>query len=147
MRVEYYRIEGMMETESTLKDAKITAKEYIKDLEKEDEKPLTDEELEEVYISGINKGETITLTKIIRKSNREHFGDETLYTSDAENMLKKGQIKILSPLVGELVEYFATATKEQIEKDYEEIQSMFESSKSSPIKDFFNTIKKMLNIN
>lgn len=79
--------------------------------------------------------------------NREHFGDETLYTSDAENMLKKGQIKILSPLVGELVEYFATATKEQIEKDYEEIQSMFESSKSSPIKDFFNTIKKMLNIN
>lgn len=63
MRVEYYRIEGMMETESTLKDAKITAKEYIKDLEKEDEKPLTDEELEEVYISGINKGETITLTK------------------------------------------------------------------------------------
>lgn len=37
--------------------------------------------------------------------NREHFGDETLYTSDAENMLKKGQIKILSPLVGELVEY------------------------------------------
>ena len=36
MRVEYYRIEGMMETESTLKDAKITAKEYIKDLEKED---------------------------------------------------------------------------------------------------------------
>ena len=56
-------------------------------------------------------------------------------------------IKILSPLVGELVEYFATATKEQIEKDYEEIQSMFESSKSSPIKDFFNTIKKMLNIN
>lgn len=31
MRVEYYRIEGMMETESTLKDAKITAKEYIKD--------------------------------------------------------------------------------------------------------------------
>lgn len=34
---------------------KITAKEYIKDLEKEDEKPLTDEELEEVYISGINK--------------------------------------------------------------------------------------------
>lgn len=79
--------------------------------------------------------------------NREHFGDETLYTSDAENMLKRGQIKILSPLVGELVEYFATATKEQIEKDYEEIQSMFESSKSSPIKDFFNTIKKMLNIN
>lgn len=79
--------------------------------------------------------------------NREHFGDETLYTSDAENMLKKGQIKILSPLVGELVEYFATATKEQIEKDYEEIQSMFESSKSFPIKDFFNTIKKMLNIN
>lgn len=79
--------------------------------------------------------------------NREHFGDETLYTSDAENMLKKGQIKILSPLVGKLVEYFATATKEQIEKDYEEIQSMFESSKSSPIKDFFNTIKKMLNIN
>jgi hypothetical protein len=65
MRVEYYRIEGMMETESTLKDAKITAKEYIKDLEKEDEK------LEEVYISGINKGETITLTKIIRKSNGE----------------------------------------------------------------------------
>lgn len=79
--------------------------------------------------------------------NREHFGDETLYTSDAENMLKRGQIKILSPLVGELVEYFATATKEQIEKDYEEIQSMLESSKSSPIKDFFNTIKKMLNIN
>ena len=38
MSVEYYRIEGMMETESTLKDAKITAKEYIKDLEKEDEK-------------------------------------------------------------------------------------------------------------
>lgn len=37
MRVEYYRIEGMMETESTLKDAKITAKEYIKDLEKVDE--------------------------------------------------------------------------------------------------------------
>lgn len=34
-------------------------------------KPLTDEELEEVYISGINKGETITLTKIIRKSNGE----------------------------------------------------------------------------
>lgn len=79
--------------------------------------------------------------------DREHFGDETLYTSDAENMLKRGQIKILSPLVGELVEYFATATKEQIEKDYEEIQSMFELSKSSPIKDFFNRIKKMLNIN
>lgn len=71
MRVEYYRIEGMMETESTLKDVKITAKEYIKDLEKEDEKPLTDEELEEVYISGVNKGETVTLTKIIRKSNGE----------------------------------------------------------------------------
>lgn len=79
--------------------------------------------------------------------DREHFGDETLYTSDAENMLKKGQIKILSPLVGELVEYFATATKEQIEKEYEEIHSMFQSPKSSPIKDFFNTIKKMLNVN
>lgn len=79
--------------------------------------------------------------------DREHFGDETLYTSDAENMLKRGQIKILSPLVGELVEYFVTATKEQIEKDYEEIQSMFELPKSSPIKDFFNTIKKMLNVN
>lgn len=79
--------------------------------------------------------------------DREHFGDETLYTSDAENMLKRGQIKILSPLVGELVEYFATATKEQIEKDYEEIQSMFESPKYSPIKDFFKTIKKLLNIN
>lgn len=49
MRVEYYRIEGMMEIESTLKDAKITAKEYIKDLEKEDEKPLTDEEIKKAF--------------------------------------------------------------------------------------------------
>jgi len=71
MKVKYYRIEGMMGTESTLKDAKIAVKEYIKDLEKECEKPLTDEELEEVYISGINNGETITLTKIIRKKNGE----------------------------------------------------------------------------
>lgn len=45
MRVEYYRIEGMMEIESTLKDAKITAKEYIKDLEKVDENLNVLEEL------------------------------------------------------------------------------------------------------
>ena len=69
MRVEYYRIEGMMESASTLKEAKETAKSYIEELEKENGMPLDDEELEEIYISGINHGETITLTSIIRKND------------------------------------------------------------------------------
>lgn len=78
--------------------------------------------------------------------DREHFGDETLYTSDAEKMLKKGRIKILSPLVGELVEYFSTTSQEQLEKDYEEIHSLVESSESSTIKKYLNTVKKFLKI-
>lgn len=53
--------------------------------------------------------------------------------------------KLLNSIINSLKEM--GFSQEQIEKDYEEIQSMFESSKSSPIKDFFNTIKKMLNIN
>lgn len=75
--------------------------------------------------------------------DREHFGDEILYTSDAERMVKDGKIKIFSPLVGELIEYFATASKEQIEKDYQEIHSMIECSESSPIKTFFKKISKL----
>lgn len=78
--------------------------------------------------------------------DREHFGDETLYTSDAERMLKMGRIKILSPLVGELIEYFSTTSQEQLEKDYEEIHSLVESSESSTIKKFLKTVKKFLKI-
>jgi hypothetical protein len=78
--------------------------------------------------------------------DREHFGDETLYTSDAERMLKVGRIKILSPLVGELIEYFSTTSQEQLEKDYEEIHSLVESSESSTIKKFLKTVKKFLKI-
>lgn len=78
--------------------------------------------------------------------DREHFGDETLYTSDAERMLKAGRIKILSPLVGELIEYFSTTSQEQLEKDYEEIHSLVESSESSTIKKFLKTVKKFLKI-
>lgn len=78
--------------------------------------------------------------------DREHFGDETLYTSDAERMLKVGRIKILSPLVGELIEYFSTTSQEQLEKNYEEIHSLVESSESSTIKKFLKTVKKFLKI-
>lgn len=78
--------------------------------------------------------------------DREHFGDETLYTSDAERMLKVGRIKILSPLAGELIEYFSTTSQEQLEKDYEEIHSLVESSESSTIKKFLKTVKKFLKI-
>lgn len=78
--------------------------------------------------------------------DREHFGDETIYTSDAERMLKVGRIKILSPLVGELIEYFSTTSQEQLEKDYEEIHSLVESSESSTIKKFLKTVKKFLKI-
>lgn len=78
--------------------------------------------------------------------DREHFGDETLYTSDAERMLKVGRIKILSPLVGELIEYFSTTSQEQLEKDYEEIHSLVESSESSTIKKFLKTVKNFLKI-
>lgn len=78
--------------------------------------------------------------------DREHFGDETLYTSDAERMLKVGRIKILSPLVGKLIEYFSTTSQEQLEKDYEEIHSLVESSESSTIKKFLKTVKKFLKI-
>ena len=58
--------------------------------------------------------------------DREHFGDEILYTSDAERMLRAGRIKIVSPLVGELLEYFSTTSQEQLEKDYKEIHSLIE---------------------
>lgn len=76
--------------------------------------------------------------------DREHFGDETLYTSDAERMLKVGRIKILSPLVGELIQYLSTTSQEQLEKDYEEIHSLVESSEPSTIKKFLKTVKKFL---
>lgn len=69
MRAEYYRIEGMMEVESTLKQAKVTAKKYVQELEKEDDTTLSNEELEDVYITGINKGETTSLTAIVRKKD------------------------------------------------------------------------------
>jgi hypothetical protein len=76
--------------------------------------------------------------------DREHFGDEILYTSDAERMLRAGRIKIVSPLVGELLEYFSTTSQEQLEKDYKEIHSLIESSESSTIKKFLKEIKKFL---
>lgn len=69
MKVEYYRIESMMGVEPTLKQAKITAKKYIQELEKEDNTTLSNEELEDVYIAGINKGETTSLTAIVRKKD------------------------------------------------------------------------------
>lgn len=75
--------------------------------------------------------------------DREHFGDEVFYTSDAEKMVEDGSIKILSPMVGELIEYFETTPKEQIEKDYQEIHSIIECSEPSPIKSFFQNYVKI----
>lgn len=75
--------------------------------------------------------------------DEEHFGDEILYTSDAERMVKDGKIKIFSSLVGELIEYFETTPKEQIEKDCQEIHSIIECSEPSPIKSFFKKTSKL----
>lgn len=75
--------------------------------------------------------------------DREHFGDEILYTSDAERMVKDGRIELFSPLVSELIEYFATTPKEQIEKDYQEIHSMIECSEPSLIKSFLKKLSKL----
>lgn len=105
-------------------------------------------EMEAIPLSYIIPSMSIALTSSNNPTVLTYFKVEKYRENDSDMNYKIRLVPLnREHLVGELVEYFATATKEQIEKDYEEIQSMFESSKSSPIKDFFNTIKKMLNIN
>lgn len=71
VQVEYYLINNTKVIRYSLKQAKKYVLSYISILEQEKGKYLSNKELEEMYICGINHGITVTFTGVYRNGKGE----------------------------------------------------------------------------
>lgn len=71
VQVEYYLINNTKVIRYSLKQAKKYVLSYISILEQEKGKRFSNNELEEIYICGINHGITVTFTGVYRNGKGE----------------------------------------------------------------------------